>query len=320
MTRILIIRFSSIGDIVLTTPILRALKTQLDGEVCIDYITKKQYAGMVEANPYVDQVITIEKHVSEVADVLRDGMYDYVVDLHSNIRSRQVKRHCKALTFKLDKRNVAKWLYVNFKREIIPIGHVVTRSFDAVKPLGVIDDGKGLDFFIPENAHVTPNVLPEVVRGGYIAYAIGGKMRGKILPVDRMILLCQKISKPVVLLGGVEDRERGDAVAKACGNRVFNACGAFSLNQSASIIQQAEKVITHDTGLMHIAAALKKPVISLWFATTPELGFAPWQPGDGSVMIEAECRKRPTSKLGNRGFKDGCVFNVDLDKISARVN
>ena len=101
---------------------------------------------------------------------------------------------------------------------------------------------------------------------------------------------------------------------------MFNACGAFSLNQSASLMQLAQKVISHDTGLMHIAAALKKPLISLWFATTPQLGFAPWQAGPGSVMVEADCKKRPTSKLGNRGYSDGCVFNIDIERIAREVN
>ncbi len=317
-TRILIVRFSSIGDIVLTSPVIRALKTQLEGEVQIDFITKRKFATLLEYNPYLNEVITIDEKVSEVHDQLRDGMYDYVIDLHNNIRSRQVKKACRALSFTLDKRNIAKWLYVRTKRELQPIGHVVTRSFDSVSSLGVQDDGKGLDYVIPPQQEVSLNVLPAHFQNNYIAYAIGGQMMGKILPLQQMIDLCTRISKPIVLLGSVEDRARGDQVVKACGNSVFNACGAFSLNQSASLIQQAHKVISHDTGLMHIATALGRPVISLWFATTPALGFSPWQAVAGSRMIEADCPKRPTSKLGNRGYEDGCVFNIDLASV-ARV-
>lgn len=320
VTKILIVRFSSIGDIVLTTPIIRALKTQLDGEVEIDFITKSINASILDENPYLNKVITIDKHVSEVAEALKKSRYDYVVDLHNNLRSRQVKRTCKSLSFTIDKRNVAKWLYVNTKKELLPIGHVVERSFHALKGLGIEDDGKGLDYFIPEKSKVDLSTLPETVRNGYISYAIGGKMKGKILPTEKIIALCKAIEKPIVLLGGPEDRTVGDAIVKACGKRVFNACGAFSLQQSASILQQSEKVIAHDTGLMHIASALKKPVISIWLATTPQIGFAPWQPGEGSVMVEADCKKRPTSKLGNRGYEDGCVFNVNIQRIAQLAN
>jgi ADP-heptose:LPS heptosyltransferase len=317
---ILIIRFSSIGDIVLTTPIVRGLKQQMDGQVDVHYITKKPYAGLLTSNPNIDKVITINRHVSEAKTALEKTAYDYVIDLHSNLRSRQVKRIVKTLDFTIDKRNIAKWLYVNFKREIQPIEHVVKRSFDTVKALGIQDDGQGLDFVIPEKDQVELSVISDRLNDGFIAYAIGGQMQGKILPENKIIELLRTVKKPTVLLGGPEDKTRGERIANMFPSVVFNTCGKYNLNQSASILAQAEVVLTHDTGLMHIASALKKKVVSLWFATTPQIGFAPWQPSEGSVMIEADCKKRPTSKLGNRGFEDGCVFNIDLDAVAKEVN
>lgn len=319
-TRILIIRFSSIGDIVLTSPIIRCLKEQLVGEVQIDYLTKKQYATLVDFNPYINEVITIEERVAEVAPRLRDGRYDYIVDLHHNIRSKQVKRLVKTLHFTLDKRNLAKWLYVQTKRPLLQIGHVVDRSFDAIAPLAVVSDGKGLDYFFPPDQAMHEAILPARFQGGYFAYAIGGQMKGKILPVEQIISICAGLRLPVVLLGGAEDRQKGEAIKAALGEQVFNACGAFSLHQSARLLAQAEKVVTHDTGLMHIAVALRRPLVSLWLATTPELGFAPWKPQAKSIAIEAVCKKRPTSKLGNRGYKDGCVFRIDTAQVIKAVN
>jgi len=318
-TRILIIRFSSIGDIVLTTPIVRALKTQLEGEVEIDFITKKGFAAMLESNPHISMVISIEKNVNEVATRLQDKHYDYVIDLHNNIRSKQVKQMVKMIDFTVDKRNVAKWIYVNTKKQWLPIGHFVNRCFMAIASLGVIDDQQGLDYFIPDADRVGLDALPSNFQSSYIAYAIGGQTPGKILPTDKIIRLCQKINKPIVLLGGEEDADRGEEIAKQVGSNIWNACGKFNLNQSASLIDEAECVITHDTGLMQIASAFKKKVISLWFATTPEIGFTPWMPDEGSVIIEADSKKRPTSKLGNRGYQDGSVFNVDLDRIAQAV-
>ena len=304
----------------LTTPIVRALKQQLDGEVILHFITKKSYAGLLTSNPNIDHVIAIDKHVSEAKAELEKTQYDYVIDLHSNLRSRQVKRIVKTLDFTLDKRNFAKWLYVNFKREMLPIEHVVKRSFDTVKALGIEDDGQGLDYLIPTQDEVDLNTISSFLKDGFVAYAIGGQMLGKILPEAKIISLCAKIEKPIVLLGGPEDAARAERISAANAAQVFNACGKFNLNQSASILAQADVVLTHDTGLMHIASALNKKVVSLWFATTPQIGFAPWQPGEGSVMIEADCKKRPTSKLGNRGFEDGCVFNIDLDAVAKAVN
>lgn len=317
-TRILVIRFSSIGDIVLTTPVVRALKTQLSGPVSVSYLCKKQYASILESNPHVDEVITIDKSVSEVVSELESGMFDYVVDLHNNIRSKQAKRAAKSLAFTLDKRNIAKWIYVQTKKEVLHIDHIVQRSMDCVAPLGIENDGQGLDYFIPESAQVSTNALPEAFRSGFIAYAIGGQTLGKILPEERIKELLSRINKPVVLLGGPEDQDRGERLAFR--DNIFNACGKFTLDQSASLVNQCSALITHDTGLMHIGAALKKRVISLWFATTPELGMSPWMPGEGSVIVEGKSGKRPTSKLGNRGYGNAEIFDIDLQHVADLVN
>ena len=320
ITRILVIRFSSIGDIVLTTPVVRTLKQQLDGRVEIHYLTKRSFASILETNPNIDQVIAIDEKVFEVSEALKSTHYDYVIDLHNNLRSGQARRLVKALSFKVDKRNIAKWLYVQTKREITPIGHIVTRYLDTVKALAVEDDGKGLDFYIPEDKEVSLSQLPAAFKSGYVAYAIGGTTPGKVLPTPKIIELCNQIQQPVLLLGGPTDEAAGKEIEAQSTGTVHNACGRFSLHQSASLLQQAEVVISHDTGLMHIAAALQKRVISLWFATTPQIGMAPWRPGKGSEMVEADCKKRPTGKLGNRGWQDGEVFRIDLGRVAGLVN
>ena len=286
----------------------------------IDFITKKSFTPILESNPHLNRVIGIDRHVSEVSEFLAEQGYDYVVDLHSNLRSRQVKRAVKTLSFTVDKRNIAKWIYVNTKKEWLPIGHFVDRCLKAVSPLGIIDDEVGLEYFIPSDQEMDIKQLPERFHNGFVTYAIGGQMAGKILPTRKIIELCEKINRPIVLLGGKDDAAQGFEISQATDKHVWNTCGKLSLHQSASFIRQSDLVITHDTGLMHIAAAFKKRVISLWFATTPQLGFAPWKPGEGSQMIEADCKTRPTSKLGNRGYEDGCVFNVDLDTIAELVN
>ncbi|GAB4375972.1 MAG: glycosyltransferase family 9 protein [Salibacteraceae bacterium] len=299
---------------------MRLLKRKYGKQAQVHVLCKKPYELLHTHNPHVDETITIINRVSEVADRLRKEKYDYVIDLHNNLRSFQAKRICKAQTFSVDKRNVAKWVYVNFKRELLPIGHFTDRCINTLAPLGVEDDGEGLDFFSDETARPASELLPYPPGARYVAYAIGGKMGGKILPTHQAIRLCESIAKPVVLLGGKEDADRGAQIARQAGGHVINLAGKTDLFESANIMRSAELVLSHDTGMMHIAAALKKPVFSLWLATTPQLGFAPWRPGIGSRIFEADCKKRPTSKLGNRGYKSGCVFNLDLEKVAAEVN
>ena len=317
-TRILIIRFSSIGDIVLTTPIIRCLKEQLDGGVEIDFITKEAYSSLLTNNPHIHQVLTIREKVSEVRPLLQPGIYDYVIDLHNNLRSKLVKRYTRSLHFTLNKRNVAKWIYVQTKQELMPIGHVVARSFEAIKALGVENDGAGLDFFFPSAFNSSP--LPEPFAKGYIAYAIGGQFQGKILPTKKAVALCEALPLPIVLLGGAEDRIRGYAIKDALGEKVFNACGAFSLMESAFVVNEAQALITHDTGMMHIGTALGTPIVSLWFATTPQIGFAPWEPKAPSFIVESKLKARPTSKLGNRGYDNPALFDIDIADVVQKLN
>ncbi len=108
--KILIIRFSSIGDIVLTTPVMRCLKQQLEGEVELHYLTKNQYQSILTSNPNVEKVYGIDKSTNEVIEQLKNEQYDYIIDLHKNLRSKRVTRKLKALSFTFDKLNYQKWL------------------------------------------------------------------------------------------------------------------------------------------------------------------------------------------------------------------
>ena len=184
------------------------------------------------------------------------------------------------------------------------------------------NDGKGLDYFIPEKDKVDLKLLPDQFQDGYIAWAIGGKHQTKFYPEERIFEVCKKIKKPVILLGGKEDFDKGERISNSIGGRVFNACGKFNINQSASLVEQADKIITNDTGLMHIAAAFRKEIISLWGNTIPEFGMYPYFPGDEKESHIFEVKNlscRPCSKLG---YKSCPKKHFDcMNKInSCRVN
>lgn len=319
--KILIIRFSSIGDIVLTTPVIRCLKQQLGAE--IHYLTKKSFQAVLAANPYVDKLITIQKEVIEVIPDLKNEHYDYVIDLHHNLRSWRVKRALGAKSFSFNKINFKKWLIVNLKINRLPKVHIVDRYLATIKSLGVVNDGKGLDYFIPESEALavgseqfaalintqqsavdrpiesTPQPLNPSTK--FIAFVIGAAHATKRLPTEKIISICNEIQHPIILLGGPEDAERGEQIAKAAGSHVINACGKLKLNQSASLVRQAWRVVTHDTGLMHIAAAFNKDIISVWGNTIPEFGMYPYDPQGENKNITLEVNNlpcRPCSKIG----------------------
>jgi ADP-heptose:LPS heptosyltransferase len=186
---------------------------------------------------------------------------------------------------------------------------------ETTKAFGIVNDQKGLDYFIPVSDEVSLHQFPSRFQSGYMAFAIGGQHEGKMLPNHKIIEICNALSLPVVLLGGNEDAQKGDEIAKEATNQVFNAAGKFSLNESASILNQAMAVITHDTGLMHIASALKKKVISIWGATVPEFGMYPYLPGEGSKIIEPHGVSRPYSKLGNKQWYKPAFTGMEKIKV-----
>lgn len=313
--KVLVIRFSSIGDIVLTTPVVRVLKTQLpDAEV--HYCTKKGFAGILKANPYIDKLHLLEDDLNVLVQQLKAEKFDYIIDLHHNLRTALIKRRLGVKAYSFDKLNFEKWLMVNLKINRLPNVHIVDRYVQTAAPLGVKMDELGLDYFIPEQDEVPLEWLPETHRSGYVAYAIGAQHNTKKLPLSRMIELCDKINKPIVLLGGKEDAENGERIEKFFlqaeasqayeeglqkllnkKTQIFNACGKFNLNQSASLVRQASHVFTHDTGLMHIAAAFKRPIFSIWGNTIPEFGMYPYRT-QFTVLEKKGLSCRPCSKIG----------------------
>lgn len=317
--KILVVRFSSIGDIVLTTPILRCIKQQLK-DVELHYVTKHNFLSVIENNIYVDKIFTIKDSLKDVIPQLKKENYDYVVDLHHNIRTLKLKTALGKKSFSFNKLNWEKFLIVNFKINKLPNIHIVDRYFETVQSLGVKNDGKGLDYFIGEKDEIDiPSTLPTLFHEDYNALVVGGSYFTKQIPINKLKEICTKSSLPLVLLGGKEDAAIAEQVYQLHKNKTINLCGKLNLNQSASIIQQANKVITSDTGLMHIAAAFKKDIISLWGNTIPKFGMGPYLAGKDSQILEVKGLScRPCSKLGFKKCPKGhfkCMNDIEIKSI-----
>ncbi|MCL2682727.1 MAG: glycosyltransferase family 9 protein [Bacteroidales bacterium] len=339
MKKILIIRLSSIGDIVLTTPVVRCLKTQSDCE--IHYLTKPANVPILEANPYISKIHVLKENWRKMIQELKAENFDFIVDLHRNLRSLRIKLSLQKPSSTFKKCNFTKWKMVHLKqftKHKLHVSHVVERYMETVKPLGITYDGKGLDYFIPaDTVASTPlshrqydtvversrnavlNIPSHFLENGYIAIAVGSRHATKQLPVENFVDICKNTNENFVLLGDNNDKQKAEAIVKSAENNVFNACGILNLNQSAAVVQHAKYLISGDTGLMHIAAALKKPVVSVWGSTVPEFGMYAYFPKGQehlSRIVQVEglpCR--PCSKLGydkcpKKHFK--CMTQINL--------
>jgi heptosyltransferase-2 len=259
---------------------------------------------------------------------LKTEEYDYIIDLHHNLRTLRIKRFLKGVkSFSFNKLNIEKYIYTNLKINILPKKHIVDRNLEAIASLGVVNDGQGLDYFIPEKDRVTNNDIPTSHLLGYVAIVIGAALATKKLPLHKLKELCAAIQFPIILLGGKEDAEEGKAIAVVDDIKIYNACGKFNLNESADIVRGAKLVVTHDTGLMHIAAALQKPIISVWGNTVPAFGMYPYygklsaQHFDVVEINKLWCR--PCSKIGYDKCPRGhfkCMEQIAVNEIVNMVN
>jgi ADP-heptose:LPS heptosyltransferase len=319
--KFLIIRFSSIGDIVLTTPVIRCLKKQLpDSE--IHFLTKQSFATIVQSNPYVDKVHLLEDNWDAMVEEIKKENYDYVIDLHHNLRTLRLKKELGVKTYAFNKLNIKKWIYTNLKLNVMPDLHIVDRYMKTLESFNIRNDGEGLDYFIPEKDLVKQQDIPVSHHIGYIGIVIGAAHFTKRLPVEKLKELCGKINHPIILLGGKEDAEAARQIASIDPVKIYDACGKFNLNESADLVQKAKLIITHDTGLMHIAAAFKKKIISVWGNTVPQFGMYPYYGKSeipNSQLQIPGLRCRPCSKIGYSKCPRGhfkCMKQISMEAVA----
>ena len=304
--KILVIRLSAMGDIVLTTPVIRALNQQLKAK--IDFLTKPQYVSLLESNTYINRIFSLNDKV----DFLQKNKYDYVVDLQNNLRSWKIRSKIQTKSFVFNKKSLRRYLLIYFGIDLLK-NHVVDRYFATVASLNVVNDNQGLDF------NVSSSVKPEFnTSQSYIAWCIGGTHNPKKLSAKQITQVVSKLKIPVVLLGGNNDLD----IAKEIINNgecksVYNFCGKLSVQESSYLIKESKMLLTNDTGMMHIASALKMPIISFWGCTKPSLGFTPYMTDPSSIKIISKRSAKPCSKHGKhcKYGKNGCIKEIDPQLI-----
>ena len=333
--KILIIRFSSIGDIVLTTPVIRCLRNKYPNAE-IHFLVKEKFKNVLEANSYINKLISFEGDLRDtVVDLIKED-YDYCIDLQNSFRSMNIRAmlrqaaNSNVKTFKVNKINIRKFIYTKLKLNLLPDKSIVERYLATIKKLGVVNDGQGLDYFIPKEDLIDQKDLPMSHSAGYISFVIGGTKGTKKMPIEKWAALCSEIDYPIIIQGGKEDEAAGEELKKVDPIRIYNSCGKFNLHESADIIRYAKVVVTHDTGLMHIAAAYKRKIISIWGNTTPAFGMFPYygynnikqNVSPDSIVIENKLGCRPCSKIGYAKCPRGhfkCMNKIEVSKIEEAV-
>jgi len=322
-TRVLVIRFSSMGDVILTSPVVRALHALLDGSVEVHFLTKRSFSEAVEGLPGIARVWTIERTTAEVEETLREVGFHYVVDLHANARSGFVKRALRkeeGRTFDLtvDKRSLDKILLVRTGWDRLGGQHVVERYLDTLRPFG--EALRRLQDVGDEGRLALPPSPSSAKEGVDVVLALGAAHKGKAIPEDHWSAVVAGLledGRRVHLIGGPAERDLADRLKESAGNQVVNRCGV-TWSETFSLLSEAALLVAGDTGAMHAGAALQVPMVVVWGCTSPALGMGPWRAHPATVELQPEDpeRSHPCSRLGDRcRHRTSCIRRVSPQRI-----
>ncbi|HLF20541.1 MAG TPA: lipopolysaccharide heptosyltransferase II [Bacteroidota bacterium] len=334
-TKTLVVRFSSVGDIILSTPLLRVLRQRFpDGQ--IDYVTKKEYAELVRSNHNLN--VTYEFDASkgfqglrQLRQRIRSEKYNLIVDIHNNLRSSYLRSFTGAEVVIVNKRQFDRYLLVklrkNIYREVVPVSD---RYIECVRKYGVKNDGRGLELHIPDD--VLFGVSSKIAR---LALSRFEKVIGlcpssrhftKRWPEDRFtevgVRFARNHQSKVLIFGGPDDVERcsriaGQINAEAGPERATDFSGQLTLLETAAAMQFCDVIVTNDSGLMHIADAMNKKLVGIFGSTVKEFGFFPQ--GPHSIVIERNglyCR--PCSAIGRSSCPEShfrCMKEISTEDV-----
>ncbi len=320
--KFLVVRFSSIGDIVLTSPVLRLIKRRIPGAE-LHFVTKKAFAPLLENNPHIDKLHLLDDSLWQLIRQLRAERFDYVIDLHDNLRSLLIKLFSGSRWRTYQKNRWGRWLLVATGINRMK-GHIVERYLQTLKPWMVDDDGEGLDFFVSPKTAVRIEDLPPAFASGFVALVAGTMHYTKQLPLQKQVDICRRIPFPVLILGGKKEADLANEIIRLSGRTdIVNGCGRYSLSESALWIKLSKVVVTNDTGLMHIAAAFAKPILVTYGNSVSAFGFDPYRVPSSSRIFQVDIACRPCSKFGGATCPKGhfrCMQQMDSAAIAAAAN
>ena len=316
--QILIVRLSSLGDILLTTPILRALKNKYN-ECEISFLCRKEYLSAVETNLNIKNCFSLEIGVNEeeLSQKIQNFNFDMIIDLQNNLRSRNILKNLNIPIYKFKKPTIKKFLLVNFKlnffKHYLSIPELYTKSIPGLE----LDD-EGVDLFIPESLKTSLTS-----REKYIGFIPGSKHFSKRWPDEyftQLGKLLNKYSYTIVLFGGKDDLEICAKIATRI-TKVNNLCNDNDLYQTAVDMKMCSLIIGNDSGLMHVASSMFIPLIVLFGSSVEEFGFAPYR--RESVILQNDIIKcRPCSHFGKdecpkRHFK--CMIDLTPNLVFEKI-
>jgi lipopolysaccharide heptosyltransferase II len=326
---VLAVRFSSIGDVLLTTPLLRAIRHRHPA-ARITVLTKQAYVPLLSHNPHVERVIGMApgRHLTSVAAELRAGRYTHRLDLHDSVRTRMLRALVPGRWRTYPKHRVARALLIYAKRNRYRDRRpVAERYFSAARDLDVAPDGKPPEFVLGVEAEREATAWLESARLGQertvIAVAPGAAHATKRWPLGHWRVLIRRLVAQgfdVAIVGGADDAPIGVELSHLTDGRVVNAAGALGLQGTGALLRRSAALVSGDTGVMHMATGVGTPVVALFGPTVEAFGFFPYTDHAGVLELALSCR--PCSSKGSSRCPLGhhrCMIDIVPEMVFGMV-
>ena len=322
---ILAVRFGSIGDILLTTPLLRSIRHSHPG-ARVTVLTKREYVPLLSHNPNVHRVLghAPDRSLLGLAAELRGDQYTHLLDLHDNLRSRALRLLVPGRWRSYPKHRMARALLIRAKRNRYRDRRpVAERYFSAARDLRVKPDGAPPDFFLGAEAREQATAWLASVglsaEDDIIAFAPGAAHATKRWPIEHWQRLVDRSVEDgfaVVIAGGPDDAPLGSRLVAGQEARVANAAGVFGLQATGALLQRARALVSGDTGVMHMATAVGTPVLALFGPTVEAFGFFPYS--RLATVLELPLPCRPCTAHGGRVCPLGhhrCLVDITPETV-----
>lgn len=304
--KILVIRLSSIGDVILTTPVLKAFKEKYP-EAVIDFLVLDKFKDSIEGVPFVDNVILFNKerndglrNMEKFGKELKKNGYDYIFDLHSKIRSKVISKNIGVKTFTYRKRSWWKTLLVKMKLIKYKVDNTIVKNyFGAFKDFDLEYEGEDIYFAFSEKDEIYKEYegLPVMAPGA----SKNTKKWTKEGFGELANLIYEKSGKKTVLIGGKEDIELCSEIDKISGGHTINMAGKLSLKQSGALLSKALFLVTNDSGPFHIARGVKCKTFVIFGPTSPKM----FDFGSNTILIDKNIKCSPCSLHGDKECPKG---------------
>jgi heptosyltransferase-2 len=295
---ILAVRFSSIGDILLTTPLLRAIRRRYP-DARLSVLTKQAFAPLLSHNPHVDRVLTLGpgQSLGNLASEIRGADFTHRLDLHGSLRSRTLRVLAPGRWTSYPKHRIARSLLIQTKRNWYRDRRpVAERYFSAARRLHVSPDGAPPEFFLGQEAELEAAAWlagSDLNTRPVIAIAPGAAHATKRWPLELWRALLSQIvagGLSVAIVGGTEDAGLGASLAAMGHEGVASAAGRFGLQTTGALLRRSKAVVSGDTGVMHMATAVGTPVVALFGPTVEAFGFSPYTERASVLQTSLPCR------------------------------